>query len=96
VFPDPATFDRTIGEVIRLRFDEAMAAGEVDRPVELIVRTGRGLPQGTAMAVQDAWRERRELADEGALVIIGPGITDNCMAVVPHAVAVASESVTCS
>ncbi len=80
LFADAAVFDRSIGDTIRMRFDEALAVGEVDRPIELIVRTGRGLPSGTAKAVQDAWRE---LADEGVLVIIGPGITDNCMAVVP-------------
>jgi branched-chain amino acid transport system substrate-binding protein len=80
LFPDSAMFDQGIGEVIRLRFDEAAAAGEVDRPIELVVRSGRGLPQGTAKAVRDAWDE---LADDGVLVIIGPGITDNCMAVVP-------------
>jgi ABC-type branched-subunit amino acid transport system substrate-binding protein len=80
LFPDTDTFDRTIGNAVRLRFDEATAAGEVDRPVELVVRTGRGLPAGTAKAVRDAWEE---LADDGVLAIIGPGITDNCMAVVP-------------
>lgn len=75
-----AAFDQMVGNVIRFRFDEAVAAGEVDRPIELIVRTGRGLPHGTAKAVRDAWNW---LADEGVLLIIGPGITDNCMAVVP-------------
>lgn len=79
LFPDRAVFDRTIGDVIRLRFDEAVDAGEVDRPIDLVVRVGRGLPQGTAQAVRRAWSE---LADEGVLLIIGPGITDNCMAVV--------------
>jgi branched-chain amino acid transport system substrate-binding protein len=80
LFRDAGTFDRAIGDVVRLRFAEAVAAAEVDRPIELIVRTGRGLPHGTAKAVEDAWTE---LADDGALVIIGPGITDNCIAVLP-------------
>jgi ABC-type branched-subunit amino acid transport system substrate-binding protein len=80
LFPDPDVFDRIVGNPIRFRFEEAQAAGEVDRPIELVVRTGRGLPHGTAKAVRDAWTE---LADDGALVIIGPGITDNCIAVVP-------------
>jgi ABC-type branched-subunit amino acid transport system substrate-binding protein len=78
--PDPAAFDQGIGEMLRFRFAEALDAGEVDRPIELVVRRGRGLPHGTAKAVRDAWNA---LADEGVLVIIGPGITDNCMAVVP-------------
>jgi branched-chain amino acid transport system substrate-binding protein len=77
---DPAEFERSIGAIIRFRFDEALAAGEVDRPIELVVRTGAGLPRGTAAAVCDAWTE---LADAGVLVIIGPGITDNCLAVTP-------------
>ncbi len=80
LFPDAATFDQAIGNVIRFRFDQAVATGELDRPVQLVVRTGRGLPHGTAKAVRDAWHE---LADDGVLVILGPGITDNCMAVVP-------------
>jgi ABC-type branched-subunit amino acid transport system substrate-binding protein len=77
---DPETFERTFGNIIRFRFDEALEAGEVDRPIELVVRSGRGLPRGTAQAVCDAWTE---LADAGVLLIIGPGITDNCIAVTP-------------
>jgi branched-chain amino acid transport system substrate-binding protein len=77
---EPAEFERSIGAVIRFRFDEAVQAAEVDRPIELVVRTGQGLPRGTAAAVCDAWTE---LADAGVLVVIGPGITDNCLAVTP-------------
>jgi ABC-type branched-subunit amino acid transport system substrate-binding protein len=77
---DAGAFEQGIGAMIRFRFDEALEAGEVDRPIELVVRSGRGLPRGTAKAVCDAWTE---LADDGVLVIIGPGITDNCIAVVP-------------
>jgi branched-chain amino acid transport system substrate-binding protein len=80
LMPDAAEFERRIADVIHFRFDEALEAGEVDRPIELVVRTGRGLPHGTAKAVRDAWAA---LADEGVLAIIGPGITDNCLAVVP-------------
>jgi hypothetical protein len=76
IFPDAAAFDRSVGDVIRWRFfDEAVDRGEVDRPIDLVVRTGRGLPEGTAYAVQQAWSQ---LADEGVLLIIGPRITDNC------------------
>jgi ABC-type branched-subunit amino acid transport system substrate-binding protein len=39
-----------------------------------------GLPRGTAKAVWDAWTE---LKASGVLAIIGPGITDNCIAVTP-------------
>ncbi len=79
IFPDAASFASSLGDVIQMRFAEALEGGEVDRPIDLVVRTGRGLPGGTAHAVQRAWRE---LADDGVLLIIGPGITDNCMAVV--------------
>lgn len=77
---DEATTEKRILDVLRFRFDEALANGEVDRPIELVVRSGLGLPSGTAKAVTDAWNA---LADDGVLAIIGPGITDNCMAVVP-------------
>jgi branched-chain amino acid transport system substrate-binding protein len=77
---DAEAFDQRIARVLRFRFEEALSAGEVDRPIELVVRSGRGLPHGTAKAVCDAWLG---LADEGVLVILGPGITDSCMAVVP-------------
>ncbi|MGE0796596.1 MAG: ABC transporter substrate-binding protein, partial [Acidimicrobiia bacterium] len=63
---------------MNLRFEEAVANGELDRPVEVVPRAGSGLPNGTAKGVCDAWLE---LADAGALVIIGPAITDNALAV---------------
>lgn len=75
-----AEFDAGTGAILRFRFEEALANGEVDRPIELVVKSGNGLPNGTARAVCDAWQA---LADDGALVIIGPGITDNCIAVLP-------------
>jgi ABC-type branched-subunit amino acid transport system substrate-binding protein len=71
-------FDASSGAVLRMRFEEAYESGELDRPVELVIRRGVGLPTGTAKAVQDAWHE---LADAGCLLILGPGITDNCIAV---------------
>jgi ABC-type branched-subunit amino acid transport system substrate-binding protein len=77
---DPGAFEESIGAVIRFRFDEAVENTEVDRPIELVVRSGVGLPRGTAKAVCDAWTQ---LDDAGVLVIIGPGITDNCIAVAP-------------
>ena len=58
-----------VREMLAFRFDEAREAGEIDRPVEVVERRGVGLPHGTAKAVCDAWHA---LADDGALVIIGP------------------------
>jgi len=46
----------------------------LDREIELITRHERGLPGGTAHAVQ---RGFRELAVEGCLAVIGPSISDN-------------------
>jgi ABC-type branched-subunit amino acid transport system substrate-binding protein len=80
IFASTIVFEQTVGDPLRLRFEEALRDEELDRPIELVVRTGRGLPHGTAHAVGEAWTE---LADEGVLVILGPGITDNCIAVVP-------------
>src|SRR3954463_14580556 len=79
LFPDDGTFDVRIGDVVRFRCEEATRDGVLDRPVEIAMARGKGLPSGTARAVQDAWQE---LADAGCLIIIGPGITDNCIAVV--------------
>jgi branched-chain amino acid transport system substrate-binding protein len=82
LFTDPSVFDNGPGAVLRLRFDEAFERGELDRPIEVVVRSGLGLPYGSAKAVCDAWTA---LADDGALVILGPGITDNCLAIAPVA-----------
>lgn len=65
-------------EPLQLRFDEALAAGELDRPVEILVETGQGLPSGSAHLCQQAWQR---LSDAGVLVVIGPGNTDNALAV---------------
>jgi branched-chain amino acid transport system substrate-binding protein len=78
--PEADAFAEAFLRPIRLRFDEALAAGEVDRPIEIVVERGRGLPAGTAKAVEDAWLR---LHAGGALLVLGPGITDNCLAVTP-------------
>lgn len=48
--------------------------GRLDRPVELVSRHARGLPAGTAAAVEAAFAA---LAGEGVLAIVGPSISDN-------------------
>lgn len=77
---DLEAFDASVGRAIRLRFEEAYESGLIDRPVELVHASGYGLPSGTAKAVEDAWMELKEA---GVLGILGPGITDNCIAVKP-------------
>lgn len=66
---ESTVFSRSIGDMIEFRFEEAVASGEVDRPIELVVRSGLGLPHGTAKAVRDAWTA---LANEGVLIIWVP------------------------
>ncbi|MCX2930416.1 ABC transporter substrate-binding protein [Mycobacterium sp. CVI_P3] len=59
-----------------LVFEEAIADGLIDRPVQMIYKEVEGLPKGSVKAVIDAYDE---LVDEGALVVFGPNITDNCV-----------------
>ena len=82
----------------RLVAEEYLAAGRIDRPVELVFRLCNGLPRGRFDNVLKAYRE---LVDEGCLVIFGPVISENAVplreyverdAVVPLVVMAASES----
>jgi branched-chain amino acid transport system substrate-binding protein len=67
---------------MELRFAEALAAKEIDRPVEIIVEHGYGLPGGSADLCQKAWQR---LADQGVLAVVGPGNTDNALAIMNQA-----------
>lgn len=61
-----------------LTFEQAVEQGLMDRSVQMIYREVEGLPKGSVKAVIDAYGE---LVDEGCLVVFGPNITDNCVAV---------------
>jgi ABC-type branched-subunit amino acid transport system substrate-binding protein len=61
-------------EAVRLGLDEIAATGRLDRPVEFETRLARGLPLGSEHDVTTAFAE---LDDAGALVILGPSISDN-------------------
>jgi branched-chain amino acid transport system substrate-binding protein len=76
--PDPGS----LLDALELRFDEALGTGEIDRPVEVVLEHGYGLPGGSAELVQGAWQR---LADQGVLAIVGPGNTDNAMAIMRQA-----------
>jgi branched-chain amino acid transport system substrate-binding protein len=76
--PDPGN----ILDGLELRFSEALESGEIDRPVEIVVEHGYGLPGGSAERLQAAWQR---LADRGVLAIVGPGNTDNAFAVMRQA-----------
>jgi branched-chain amino acid transport system substrate-binding protein len=68
-------------EAVRLGLDEA-GGGRLDRDVELLPRQAHGLPAGTA---HDVERTFAELVDAGALVVLGPSISDNGLIVGPLA-----------
>jgi ABC-type branched-subunit amino acid transport system substrate-binding protein len=72
-------------DAVRLGIEEVAATGRLDRPFELVARHARGLPGGTAFDVENTFAE---LVDAGALVILGPSISDNGLIVGPLADAV--------
>lgn len=78
----PESFPREMREDFTHPFDlvfgEALAAGAIDRPIQIIYREVEGLPKGTVKAVIDGFGD---LVDQGCLLVFGPNITDNCVAV---------------
>ncbi len=81
IYPTGQTWDMRTDtfDAIRLTFDEAIQSRMIDRPVELVTREVEGLPRGAAKAVVDVVREMIEI--EGCIAIIGPMISENCIAV---------------
>lgn len=72
-------YDReALFQAMRLVFEDGLAKGEIDRPVEIVYREVEGLPKGSVKAVIDAFAE---LVDEGCLAVIGPSISDNAPSV---------------
>jgi ABC-type branched-subunit amino acid transport system substrate-binding protein len=69
-------------DAVRLGIDDVAATGRLDRPVDLVARHAHGLPAGTA---HDVERTFGELVDSGALVVLGPSISDNGLIVGPLA-----------
>lgn len=59
-----------------LIFNDALARGIIDRPIEIVFREVNGLPLGSVKSVIDAYGE---LVDEGCLVVFGPSTTDNAV-----------------
>ena len=79
-------FDDNVMRSLELVADEFVEQGVVERPVEFVVRAVQGLPNGTFRAVRDAFRE---LIDEGVLVIFGPWVSENAVALAPYVEAAA-------
>lgn len=85
-YPTQGDADSDTIAALRLVIDEALAAGLLDRPVDLVQRNCIGLPNGTYKAVEQAFDE---LVDEGCLAIFGPWISDNVVPLRTHVDAVA-------
>jgi branched-chain amino acid transport system substrate-binding protein len=69
-----------VGRWVELAVGELVRAGRLDRGVELVVASAPGLPDGTAAAVERAYRE---LVERDVLVVVGPAIGDNALALTP-------------
>ncbi|MBL7488202.1 ABC transporter substrate-binding protein [Frankia sp. AgB1.9] len=67
---------------LRLVADEYLAAGRLDREVEVVASFGLGLPSGTAAAVEHAFA-RLDAAD--VLLVVGPAVGDNALVATPLA-----------
>lgn len=74
-------FDDTILPSLQLVADDYLQRGILERPVEFVVRAVQGLPNGSFRAVRDAFYE---LLAEDALVIFGPWVSENGVALRPH------------
>lgn len=85
-YPTAGDTDNDTLAALRLVLREALAAGLIDRPVEIVQRNVVGLPNGTYLAVEQAFDE---LVAEGCLAVFGPWISDNVVPLRPHVDAVA-------
>lgn len=78
LLPDsyPKTMREDLTIPFEMVFEQGLADGVIDRPIELVFREVEGLPKGSVKKVIDAYGE---LVDEGCLAVFGPSITDNCV-----------------
>jgi ABC-type branched-subunit amino acid transport system substrate-binding protein len=74
-------FDENIIPALQLVADDYLARGILERPVEFVVRAVQGLPNGSFRPVRDAFFE---LVEEDALVIFGPWVSENGVALRPY------------
>jgi ABC-type branched-subunit amino acid transport system substrate-binding protein len=71
-----------VGQWLQPEIDALLAAGRLDRPVELVKSYGLGLPGGTAAAVERAFAA---LVAQDVLLVVGPAIGDNALVATPVA-----------
>jgi branched-chain amino acid transport system substrate-binding protein len=76
-----STIDDVILATFELVRDEFVQQGLIDRPIDYVVRTPRGLPNGSFQDVRDAFFE---LVNEGCLIIFGPMITEDATPLAPY------------
>jgi ABC-type branched-subunit amino acid transport system substrate-binding protein len=69
-------------DALRLGLDTVAGTGRLDREIEFVSRQAAGLPAGTEHDVQQRFGE---LVETGALLVIGPSISDNALIVAPLA-----------
>jgi len=67
-------------DAVILAVEDALGDGELFRPVEILPKVARGLPREDA---RNAVRGYEELVEAGCLVVLGPYITDNALALLP-------------
>src|SRR4051794_4983294 len=72
--------DDLFAKALRLGVDEVAATGRLDRDIELVERSARGLPGGSEA---DVVRAFQELVDDDVVAIIGPSISDNALIAAP-------------
>ena len=74
-------YDENILPSLQLVADDFAQPGILERPVEFVVRAVQGLPKGSFRAVRDAFHE---LVDGRRLVIFGPWVSENGVALRPY------------
>lgn len=74
-------YDPNIMRTLELVAEEFLEQGKIERPIEYVVRAVQGLPNGTFRAVRDAFNE---LVEEGVVVIYGPWVSENGVALRPY------------
>ncbi len=72
---------RDMRESVELVLQDALDAGDLDRPVEIVMRNADGLPIGNVKSVIDTYGE---LVDEGCLAVFGPNISENTIPLRPE------------
>ncbi|MGV0737649.1 ABC transporter substrate-binding protein [Mycobacterium syngnathidarum] len=73
-------YDENILPALQLVADEYLEHGILERPVEFVISAVAGLPNGSFRAVRDAFDT---LVEQDALVIFGPWISENGVALRP-------------